>query len=172
MQKKLYSSKTKIAIVTFTLFLIICMAVLLFISEALIEKRKISDFNDFQEIDIGSSNVGVFVDRMDCSDHLVIEGWSAKFGEKIYKYNCHVALLNLPQEEIYLLPTSMVRRNDVSQFYEMANGEYDLSGFYSKTIMKFLPKNMENMEIIIIYQNNDEKMICHTNRYISEVIGG
>ncbi len=169
----IYSLKVKAAIAAGAILLALCMTFVFFISETKIKKIKLDDLSGFQEIDAVNSTVGIAIDQIINDDNnLIIVGWAAKFGDKILKYNCHAALLDSEEERLYVLPTSMMRREGVTLAYGMTDSEYDLSGFDSRAMKCFLPDNIEKMEIIIVYQNNDENMICHTGQYVSVSTGG
>lgn len=157
--------ETKIVIVLAITFLCCIVSVCLYISEGYIVEKKVSDYSLYsQDSNLLFSIDDIEVDGLNENGYIEIVGWACEEGSGIVTYNCHVALEDALRGTVYILPTMMVCREDLKTYYE--NAGYEDSGFYSKAGTRKMQLDDRQLEVIIIYENNDSKIYYHTDIFV------
>lgn len=99
---------------------------------------------------------------------LLIEGWIIKHETEAKILDIHVLLKDSSSDMIYSLPTALVKRGDITDYFEQEKTEYDDSGFRVSAKNKNISSGTSIYEILIMYHINDELFIIPTG----EILGG
>lgn len=166
--KTRYKCLVIMALVAINFF--ICFIV--FCNESRIKKYDLSKYSNYTKTTVWEEPLVMMgvIDSVVCSDTaLEIRGWVVKSNDMIRMYKCQVCLVDKQRNELYILPTQMEKRPDVSNAYGMQQDEYNNSGFYSRSLLdEFSDKPVEEYEIAILYENDNNKIICYMGRGIEK----
>ena len=94
-------------------------------------------------------------------DRLILRGWFFKKGVDIQKVSMYVVLHDLKAEKWLILPTSIIKRQDVTDFFHDGHN-YDYSGFYTNISRKYLlDKKNTDYKFYILHRLNyeDERLV-------------
>ncbi len=135
------------------------------------EKRNaVADINDFEIFDSSSPEYMYCFDPSDGSEN-DIRGWMIHKGESVSYAAIKVALREQGSDNIYIIPTEITIRNDVTE--AMNDGcTYDISGFSasSSNINPALDISAKNYTIYIYSDYNGRKFLIDTGLPLDSII--
>lgn len=100
------------------------------------------------------------------SESLFLSGFVFKEGENIDFFHSYILLKEELVEDYLVLPTSMVKREDIAQQFGASDGcNYVNSGFEASINLNELTKS-KRYEVVVLYMNNDNLLLHPTNIWI------
>ena len=141
---------------------IILFCLLLYFNESYIHKVEIVNY--------APDNILEYcIDSVEMDEYITVNGWSYVPGENINTYDCNILLQEIGTENIYILPTTMVDRTDVTQSYDDGYN-YNHSGFMARARLGQFNYANKDYEIIIRYFNNENEYYVKTSKTVSKEI--
>lgn len=143
------------------LFIVVNFLGLLFALIVFYDKQNIHKINNEDYIET-KGDISYVIDSVDYNeDSISIIGWAYKMGQDIKNYDTEIVLNNITTNEFITIPTDMVIRKDVTEFFN-DGFNYDCSGFSSKVLNRKLNRN-DTYNIYILYRNDSHNYLIKTD---------
>lgn len=152
----LSEAKLKIAIVVLIL-ITLAFCFLIYTDMGHVKVITVSQFSDRENISFSVDSKGVN------NDIVEISGWALEKGQNINTYDTSVALKEKDSDKIYILPTQLVNREDVTKFFN-DGFNYDASGFLSRAYTSKLSDSDTKYEIVLLIKNNGKDYVIDTEQ--------
>lgn len=112
--------------------------------------------------------VSFVIDSVQVTENVKIQGWALILGEEIKTVDCNVMLVGEESGEQWILPTMVVKRNDLTEAF--SDGvDYSNAGFLANIQKDRLSLEKEDYQIYLEYLTNGHPYLVPTNKMVRAV---